>query len=111
MLRTTLGVVCVLGLSGIGAGIPAGGDVSLGELQDQPAVAVGSITSVDLEEKLFVLMVDETEAMVTFDAETVFVLDLEESTAEEALQIGYGATVTHDDGHASRVEAVTPVDE
>lgn len=65
----------------------------------------GSIRSVDLENGTFVLVVDEEEHTLSFDDDTTYRLNGEDSTRDDVLQAGTRVQVSHEDGVAKTVSA------
>lgn len=81
------------------------GDTMVRVLAD---TAVGTVESVAADTSTFVLRTDEDAVVtITFSDSTSFTLDGNESTREEALQVGRKASVTHEDGKASMVAVTT----
>jgi hypothetical protein len=64
----------------------------------------GTIMNVSLEAKSFVVMVQEKELSLTFDAKTKFLLDGKEVDPSRLLQIGSKVTVNHEKNVATSVE-------
>jgi hypothetical protein len=64
----------------------------------------GTIMNVNLEGKSFVVMVQEKELSLTFDAKTKFLLDGKEVDPSRLLQIGGKVTVNHEKNVATSVE-------
>lgn len=73
--------------------------------------AIGTIETVAADTNTFVLRTDEDAVVtITFTGSTTFTLDGNDSTREEALQVGRKATVTHEDGAASIVAVSTEIE-
>lgn len=77
-------------------------------LHVQPeTIDTGTIIQVDADAKSFVLRTRAAQRIeFNVDDETVYILNGNPSTMEEALQSDREATVTHDDRNATRVEVV-----
>lgn len=65
----------------------------------------GSVKSVDLTAKSFVIQAGDEEITVRTDGSTKYVLDGKDSTFADVVKRGVRVTVKHEDGLASRVEA------
>src|SRR5690606_36976281 len=70
-----------------------------------PTVTKGTVTSIDKDKKTFVVTNDKDEEItITYDDQTVWVLDGQISTCEAVLKEDYEVTVRHASGAAARVE-------
>ncbi len=70
----------------------------------------GEISAVDLEANTFTLWVegDASNIQISVTDETVYMLNGEASTKEDALKVGHLANVAHEELVASSVSASTP---
>jgi hypothetical protein len=67
----------------------------------------GTVASIDRESKSFTLKVGERTQTVKTDDKTTYYLDGRASTREQVLKVGAEITVTHTEGTASRIDAMS----
>jgi hypothetical protein len=103
-------VACALTMLGAGAslGIVNNAEVYANAIAHRAlAESSGRIDSVSLDTSSFVLRTDNDIVTLKVNDDTVYMLDGNTSTRDEALKVGHAAKVQHDDGTASRVEATS----
>lgn len=98
--------MCAIGVLGIApAAVLANAQNVFSSLSIDLEEVSGEIVSLDAKMKSFVLKNDENNTTIFYTSKTVFTLDDEDSTPEEALKSGHQANVTHEAKVATRVEA------
>ena len=110
VLATAGACAMVLGLAAAKtAAVPDhGGDAVVAAIEAQSAS--GTIRSVDLEGKSFVLTTGQGDLALGVTQHTTFKLDGKESTMRDALRAGAKATVVHEGRVASSVDVASKAD-